>query len=159
MITTDVNLSSTILVGLLNGSVVFLSDLMRRLSHHGACPLVDFMIVSSYEDSTGEGGAIRIVQDIRSTIAGKQALLIDDIVDTGATMSMVADHLLDKGASRVITCALLDKPSRRKVDFSPDYTGFTIDNHFVVGYGMDAGARHRCLPYIAILEQFDQLGQ
>jgi hypoxanthine phosphoribosyltransferase len=141
----------TILVGLLNGSVVFLSDLMRALSHHGMCPDVDFMIVSSYGMTKVTRGKVDVVQDIRLDIEGKTVLLIDDIVDTGTTLRHTIDFLKDKGAEDVVSCVLLDKPSRREVDISPDLCGFEIDNVFVVGYGLDYGNKYRCLPYIAEL--------
>ncbi len=145
--------SSTIMVGLLNGSVVFLSDMMRSLSRHGLCPLVDFMIVSSYKDATGSSGKVDIEQDVRIDLKSRTVLLVDDIVDTGRTLAEVRNHIYAKGAMDVITCALLDKPSRRVENISPDYTGFTIDDVFVVGYGLDAGNKYRCLPYIAVLEE------
>ncbi len=145
--------SSTILVGLLTGSVVFLSDLMRRLSHYGLFLEVDFMIVSSYNDSRESSGSIDIVQDVRIDMTGRTALLVDDIVDTGRTLNEARRRLYDKGAAKVITCALLDKPARRNVDIKPDYVGFIIENKFVVGYGLDAGNRYRQLPYIATLEE------
>ncbi len=145
--------SSTILVGLLTGSVVFLSDLMRRLSHYGLLLEVDFMIISSYNDSGESSGSIDIVQDVRIDMTGRTALLVDDIVDTGRTLNEARRRLYDKGAAKVITCALLDKPARRKIDIKPDYVGFIIENKFVVGYGLDAGNRYRQLPYIATLEE------
>ncbi|HEB73315.1 MAG TPA: hypoxanthine phosphoribosyltransferase [Nitrospirae bacterium] len=145
--------STTILVGLLTGSVVFLSDLMRRLNHHGMSPQIDFMIISSYKDSTDSPGEIEIVQNVRIDVKGKTVLLVDDIIDTGRTMSAARRLLYEKGASSVVICAFLDKPSRRKADIKPDYYGFAIDDQFVVGYGLDADNRYRGLPFIATLEE------
>lgn len=140
--------SPTILVGILRGSVVFLSDLMRAVFHHGMCPEVDFMILSSYEEGS-KPGVLCVVQDVRLDLAGKSVLLVDDIADTGGTLAQARELLLAKGAARVATCVLLDKPSRRKVDFTPDFAGFKIDDLFVVGYGLDHANRYRCLPFIA----------
>ncbi|VAX25268.1 Hypoxanthine-guanine phosphoribosyltransferase [hydrothermal vent metagenome] len=152
-IAKDMDGSTTILVGLLTGSVVFLSDLMRRLNHHGMSPQIDFMIISSYKDSTDSPGKIEVVQHVRIDVKGKTILLVDDIIDTGRTMSAARRLLYEKGASSVVVCAFLDKPSRRKADIEPDYSGFTIENQFVVGYGLDADNRYRGLPFVATLEE------
>jgi len=143
--------STTIMVGLLTGSVVFLSDLMRRLSHHGMSPMIDFMIISSYRDSTDSPGPIEVVQNVRIDVKEKTVLLVDDIIDTGRTLSEAKRLLYEKGASKVIICAFLNKPSRREVNIKPDYSGFTIDDQYVVGYGLDAGNLYRGLPFVATL--------
>ena len=152
-IAADLAGSSTIMVGLLNGSVVFLSDLMRRLFSHGLCLEIDFMAVESYRGSTTLPGHVEIVQDIRMDIAGRTVLLVDDIIDTGRTMSEVVHILEKRNPARILTCALLNKPSRREADIVLDYVGFEIEDKFVVGYGLDAGNMYRCMPYIATLEE------
>ncbi|VAX24355.1 Hypoxanthine-guanine phosphoribosyltransferase [hydrothermal vent metagenome] len=151
-IAKDTSGSPTILVALLKGSVVFLSDLMRRLHAHGVSPVIDFLMVSSYKDTQESSGTIEIISDIKSSVEGKTVVLIDDIIDTGRTMLEVKKRLEAKHADKVLTVALLDKPSRRKVDILPDYYGFTIDDVFVVGYGLDFAGEYRCLPYIATIE-------
>lgn len=153
LIAKDVGQSPTILVGLLNGSVVFLSDIMRRLYLYGVTPEVDFMVVSSYKDGHSSNGTIEIIQDIRSSIEGKTVIVIDDIADTGLTLLEVKKTLAKRNPAKLLTCVLLDKPSRRKFDVKPDYTAFTIDNVFVVGYGLDSASRFRYLPYIAVLSE------
>ncbi|MBI4665507.1 MAG: hypoxanthine phosphoribosyltransferase [Nitrospinae bacterium] len=143
----------TILVGLLRGSVVFLSDLMRRLYIHGVFPEVDFMAVSSYKESLESSGMIEVIQDMRLPVEGKTVLLVDDIADTGLTLSEVKKIIEKKNPAKLLTCVLLDKPSRRKTDLKPDFSAFTVDDVFVVGYGLDAGDRFRYLPYLAALDE------
>ncbi|MBI5815718.1 MAG: hypoxanthine phosphoribosyltransferase [Nitrospinae bacterium] len=150
---SDLQNSPTLLVGLLNGSVVFLSDLMRRLYAYGVHPEVDFIAASSYKHGTESSGIVEIIQDTRLSIEGKTVVLVDDVVDTGLTLSEVKKLLEAKNPARVLTCVLLDKPSRRKIDITPDYSAFTIDDVFVIGYGMDAGDRYRNLPYLAEYEE------
>ncbi len=149
---SDTEAETTLMVGLLKGSVVFLSDLMRALYKRGICPEIDFMIVSSYKSSTSPSQTIEIIQDINIPVEGRTVLLVDDIVDTGMTLDQIIRLLEEKNPAKILTCALLDKPSRRKVDIKPDYVGFEIDNIFVVGYGLDMAEKFRCLPYIAALK-------
>ena len=144
---------SLVIIGLLNGSIVFTADLMRALSGRGFNAEVDFMVVESYAGGTKSSGQLNIIQDVRTKLEGKTVLLVDDIIDTGLTARQVALSLSAKNPNRVVTVALLDKSSGRTVDFSPDYVGFTIENHFVVGYGLDARGSFRCLPYIGYLEE------
>jgi hypoxanthine phosphoribosyltransferase len=152
-IASDMGDSATILVALLAGSVVFLSDLIRRLHIHGMSPQIDFMILSSYRESVDSPGAIEVVQNVRVDIKDKTVLLIDDIIDTGRTLDEARRLMFEKGASKVAICAFLDKPSRREVDIKPDYYGFKIEDKFVVGYGLDANNQYRELPFIATLEE------
>ncbi|MDH5509997.1 MAG: hypoxanthine phosphoribosyltransferase [Nitrospinota bacterium] len=140
-----------VMVGVLKGSVVFLADLMRALHRRGMCPTVDFLTMSSYGQSTESSGAAKIISGLHEDVAGKVVLLVDDIADTALTLKQARDHILSLGAREALTCVLLDKPARRRVDFAPDYHGFSIQNVFVVGYGLDAANRHRCLPYVAEL--------
>lgn len=152
-IAADLHGAPTILVGLLNGSVVFLSDLMRKLYLYGVTPEVDFMVVSSYRDDKESSGTLEIIQDIRSSIEGKVVIVVDDIVDTGLTLYEVKKALAPRNPARLLTCSVLDKPSRRKFDVSPDYAAFTVDDVFVVGYGLDSASSYRYLPYIAALAE------
>lgn len=151
-IAQDIKNEPTILVGLLSGSVVFLSDLMRRLYFYGVFPEIDFIMASSYKDGTVSSGMVEVLADIRTPVEGRTVILVDDIMDTGYTLSAIKKLLMAKNPAKVLTCVLLDKPSRRKVDIAPDYKGFSIEDVFVVGYGMDAANRFRYLPYLAALE-------
>jgi len=134
-----------IVVGLLRGSFVFIADLVRELD----LPVeVDFLEVSSYGDAMESSREVRILKDLRGEIAGRDVLVVEDIVDTGYTLSHVVNVLHTRRPSRLRTIALLDKPSRREVDIKADYTGFEIPDEFVVGYGIDYAQRNRNLPHI-----------
>ena len=151
-IATDLVDKTLVMVGLLTGSVVFMADLMRALSECGLDPEVDFMIVESYGEKEVSSGEIKIVQDVRADLSGKTVLLVDDIIDTGLTFSRVKSLLAQKNPARIVSVALLDKPSGRKVDYTPDYVGFSVENHFVIGYGLDSGGMYRSLPYFGYLD-------
>lgn len=138
-----------VMVGILRGSFMFLADLVRSLYHHDIHPRIDFMTLESYGAGTTSSGRVRITKDIALEIGGAHVLLVDDILDTGRTLSFAAQQLRDKGAGVVRTCTLLDKPARRVVPFEADYTGFTIEDCFVVGYGLDYDGRYRELPCLA----------
>ncbi|MCR9069638.1 MAG: hypoxanthine phosphoribosyltransferase [Rhodobacteraceae bacterium] len=134
-----------VLVGLLRGSFVFIADLVRELN----LPVeVDFLEASSYGDATESSREVRILKDLRGEIAGRDVLVVEDIVDTGHTLSHVVNLLKSREPARLNTIALLDKPSRREVDIKADWTGFEIPDEFVVGYGIDYAQRNRNLPYI-----------
>lgn len=136
-------------VGVLKGSVFFMVDLLKHLTVPVA---VDFFQTSSYGDSTTPG-EVRIRKDIDLTVRGGDVLLIEDIVDTGFTLRTILGLLRFRGARSVRLCALLDKVERRRVEVPIDYRGFEIEDHFVVGYGLDYAERYRNLPYIGILDQ------
>jgi hypoxanthine phosphoribosyltransferase len=137
-----------LLLGLLRGSVVFLTDLMRHVQR----PItMDFMSVSSYNKSESSG-FVRIDSDHKTNIRGWDVILIDDIVDSGYTIRTVRKLLLDREPRSLKVCALLDKPERHKVDIHIDYLGFTIPDYFVVGYGLDYDEKGRNLPYIASID-------
>ena len=139
-----------VLLCVLKGSIVFTSELMRKLTIPSE---VDFMKVSSYGSGTVSSGNVHIILDIlRQDLPQCDILIIEDIIDSGRTLSYLADYLRLKGARSVRTCTLLDKPSRRTVPFQPDYTGFAIPDEFVVGYGLDFDERYRTLPYIGVLK-------
>lgn len=138
-----------LLLSILKGSVVFLSDLMREID----LPLeIDFMCVSSYQNSTESSGNVRILKDLSKDIKDYSVLIVEDILDTGMTLSYLIPELLDRNPESLKICTLLDKPSRRKVPLRADYTGFQIENHFIVGYGLDYAEQYRNLKYIGILE-------
>jgi len=134
-----------VVVGLLRGSFVFIADLVRELD----LPIeVDFLEASSYGNSTESSREVRILKDLRNAIEGRDVLVVEDIVDTGYTLSHVTNLLLSRKPARLKTIALLDKPSRREVEFRADWIGFEIPDAFVVGYGIDYAQRNRNLPFI-----------
>ncbi|MBA2630059.1 MAG: hypoxanthine phosphoribosyltransferase [Thermoleophilaceae bacterium] len=137
------------LVGVLKGAVFFLSDLMRHLDRE--CE-VDFMAVSSYGSSTDSSGVVRILKDLDVSIEGRHVLIVEDIVDSGLTLSYLMRTLKARDPASLEVCALLTKPERRKVDLPIRYVGFEIPNRFAIGYGLDHGERFRNLPYVAVLE-------
>ena len=149
-ITADFEGRDLLCVGILRGAFVFLADLVRQI----AVPVeVEFIRCSSYRDRTVSSGQVEIeLAKEPAKFSERAVLVVDDILDAGWTLKNVREELLRRGAAEVRTCVLLDKPSRRATPFEADYIGFTIDNHFVVGYGMDCGERYRNLPFIAALE-------
>ena len=138
-----------VMIGILRGSFIFLADLARDLYQHGVRPRIDFLTLESYGSGTESSGEVRVVKDIRMDVEGADVMLVDDILDTGRTLSFATIHLLDKGARSVKTVALLDKPLRRIIPFEADFVGFTVPDEFVVGYGLDYDSFYRELPYIA----------
>ena len=139
-----------LLVGVLKGAVFFLSDLMRHLTV--ACE-VDFMAVASYGSSTDSSGVVRILKDLDAPIAGRDVLIVEDIVDSGLTLNYLRRTLEARDPASLEVCALLTKPERRKVETPIRYTGFEIPNKFVIGYGLDHAERYRNLPYVAVLQE------
>lgn len=137
------------LVCILKGGSFFMCELAKRIT----VPVsLDFMSVSSYGGDTKSSGVVRIVKDIDEPLTGKNVLVVEDIVDSGRTLSYLLEMLREKGAEDVKLCALLDKPDRRVVDVKVDYTGFQIPDEFVVGYGLDYDQKYRNLPYIGIVK-------
>lgn len=148
-ITNDYKDKNLMVVGILKGCVVFLSDLIREIN----LPLtMDFMVVSSYGSSTKSSGVVRIVKDLEKDIAGKDILIVEDIVDTGLTLNYLVDYLKSRNASSVKICTLLEKPDRRKAQVDLEYVGFHIPDEFVVGYGLDYAETYRNLPFVCILK-------
>jgi hypoxanthine phosphoribosyltransferase len=139
-----------LLVGVLKGAVFFLSDLMRHLEVD--CE-VDFMAVSSYGSSTDSSGVVRILKDLDVSIEGRHVLIVEDIVDSGLTLSYLLRTLRARNPASLEVCALLTKPERRKVDLPIRYVGFEIPNRFAIGYGLDHAERFRNLPFVAVLEE------
>jgi hypoxanthine phosphoribosyltransferase len=137
-----------LLVGVLKGAVFFLSDLMRHIE----CPCeVDFIAVASYGSSTDSSGVVRILKDLDIPIEGREVLIVEDIVDSGLTLSYLLRTLNARNPATLEVCALLTKPERRKVDLPIRYVGFEIPNRFAIGYGLDYIERYRNLPYVAVL--------
>lgn len=138
-----------VLVGVLKGSCVFLADLMRAIDLQLT---IDFMSVSSYKDGTVSSGDVEILKDLSNPIRGKHVLVVEDIVDTGLTLTRLLEILGSRGADSIRLATFLDKPEPRiKKDLKIDYIGFTIPNEFVVGYGLDAAGRYRNLPFIGVV--------
>ncbi|MGM0508762.1 MAG: hypoxanthine phosphoribosyltransferase [Fusobacteriota bacterium] len=141
-----------IVVGLLRGSVVFMSDLMREID----LPLkIDFMTVSSYGDSMESSREVKILKDLEETIYNKNVLIVEDIIDTGYTLNKVIHLLEDREPNSIKICTLLNKEERREVTVKTDYVGFEIPDEFVVGYGIDYAQKNRNLPYIGIVNKED----
>ena len=138
------------LVAVLKGGFMFMADLVRAMSDRVT---MDFMAVSSYAKGTTSSGQVRVLKDLDSNLEGRHVIVVEDIVDTGLTLHYLQDLLKARAPKSMKTACLLSKPSRRKVEVQVDYIGFTIEDHFVVGYGLDYAEKYRNLPYIAILEQ------
>ncbi len=137
-----------VMVGLLKGSFVFLADLLRALDRAGMRPRVEFMRLSSYGLEKESAGEVHLLGDIPTDIAGQEVLLVDDIVDTGRSIAYAQTLLQQREVARIWTCALVDKPSRREVEVPVEFIGFTVDNVFIAGYGIDYAEQYRHLPYI-----------
>ncbi len=137
-------------IGILKGSVIFYVDFIRELT----CPVeLDFMAVSSYGSGTVSSGKLRIKKDIDSDVAGRDVIIVEDIIDSGFTLANLKALLLERGARSVLIVTLLNKEGRREYDVEPDYNCFDIENEFVIGYGLDYDERYRNLPYIGILKR------
>ena len=136
-------------LGVLKGCFVFMADLVR------ACPLkcdVEFMALSSYRGGTVSSGRVEITQDLHGSVAGRDLVIVEDILDSGATLAFLKETLLERGAASITIVTLLDKPSRRTKAVAADLAGFTIPNAFVVGYGLDYDQKYRNIPYIGVLK-------
>ena len=149
-ITEDFKGEEVLLVGILRGSVPFMADIMREIDLDLT---IDFMSVSSYGGSTKTSGVVRIIKDLETPIEGKNVIIIEDIIDTGLTLHYLKGYLEGRHPKALKICAILDKPSRRKIDIKGDYVGFEVDDKFIVGYGLDFNQRYRNLPYISWLRE------
>lgn len=151
-ITEDYKDKKLFIVGILKGSIYFMTDLTRNID----LPLeIDFLGVSSYGSSTRTSGQVKIIKDLDKSIAGYDVLLIEDILDTGRTLSYVSNMLQSRGANSIAVCTLLDKPERRAPDVTlvPEYVGCDVPNAFVIGYGLDYDQKYRNLPYIGVIKE------
>lgn len=147
-ITTDYQGKTPVMIGILKGAVMFFSDLIREID----LPIkTEFMAISSYGSATKSSGVVRILKDLDRDIVDQHVLVVEDIVDTGLTLSYLKKTLEDRGAASIRIVTLLDKPARRKVDLKADYFCFTIPDEFVVGYGLDYDEKYRNLPDIGVL--------
>lgn len=141
-----------LVVAVLKGSFVFAADLIRALHEAGLSPEVEFISLSSYRENTVSAGSVRIVHDIDSDVAGRDVLLVDDILESGRTLAFAKDLMAARGARRVLTCVLLEKPNKRAVQIDADLVGFDCPDQFVVGYGMDVAHAYRELPFVGVVE-------
>ena len=141
-----------LIVVILKGSFVFAADLLRALERVGVEPQVDFMTLSSYGTKTESSGSVALVRDISEDVAGRNVLIVDDILESGRTLAYARDLMRERGASKVKTCLLLDKTGKRSVQIEADYCGFQIGDRFVVGYGLDYAHPNRGRPYIAVVQ-------
>ncbi len=141
---------SPVCIGILKGSVPFFADLTRAI----ALPLYcDYMAVSSYGQSTKSSGTVKILKDLDVSLENKDVIVVEDIIDTGLTLQYLLDNLRSRCPASLAVCTLLNKPSRRLVDITPDYNGFNIADVFVVGYGLDYAEKYRNLPFVGVLRE------
>lgn len=137
-------------IGILKGACMFIADLARAVE----IPLeIDFMAISSYGASSKSSGVVRIMKDLDRPVEGRHVVVVEDIVDTGLTLAYLRDVLVHRRAASVKVAAIFDKPGGRSVDITPDYSGFTVPNEFIVGYGLDHAERYRNLPYVGVLKR------
>jgi hypoxanthine phosphoribosyltransferase len=148
-ISADYEGRDLLLIGVLKGAVFFMADLMRHLSV--PCE-VDFMAISSYGAATDSSGVVRILKDLDINIDGRDVLVVEDIIDSGLTLSYLMRNLEAREPASLEICALMTKPDRREIDVPVRYVGFEIPNRFVIGYGLDFGERYRNLPYVGVLD-------
>jgi hypoxanthine phosphoribosyltransferase len=147
-ITRDYAGKELLLVGVLKGALLFIVDLARAID----LPVeLDFMAISSYGAATETSGIVRILKDLDTDIAGRDILIVEDIIDSGLTLNYIVEHLRNRGPASLRICSLLSKPARRRVDVNIDYYGFDIPDAFVVGYGLDYRQQYRNLPFVAVL--------
>lgn len=148
-ISRDYEGKDLLVIGILKGATMFMSELVKRIDY----PVeFDFMAVSSYGKSSESSGVVRIIKDLDKSIEGRHVLIVEDIIDTGLTLSYLKSLLEGREAASVKVVALLDKPERRKVDIKADYLGFSVPDHFIVGYGLDYAEKYRNLPYVGVLK-------
>ena len=138
-----------LMIGVLRGAVMFMADLARAIT---VPVMIDFMAVSSYGTSTSSSGIVRILKDLDEEVAGKHVLIVEDIIDSGLTLSYLVDNIKSRHPASVRICTLLNKPERRKVDLEVNYNGFVVPDEFVVGYGLDYAEKYRNVPFIGILK-------
>ena len=148
-ITRDYAGKEIILIGILRGAVPWMAEVMKRVELD---MVIDFIAVSSYGAATKSSGVVKINKDLDVNIDGRDIIIVEDIVDSGVTLSFLEGYLQSRGAASIKCCSLLDKPEGRRVDIKADYVGFTVDDRFIVGYGLDYDQRYRNLPYITWLE-------
>jgi len=144
---------SLLVIAVLKGSFMFAADLLRALHEAGLSPQVEFIHLSSYLEGMVSTGHVTILKDIESDPRGRDVLLVDDILESGRTLAFAKDLLSARGAARVMTCVLLEKPNKRAINLNPDFVGFECPDVFVVGYGMDVAHSYRQLPFVGVVEK------
>ncbi len=142
-----------LVVAVLKGSFMFAADLIRAMHRAGLSPQVEFVHLSSYRDATVSSGQVEILKDVTSDVRGRDILLVDDILESGRTLAFAKDLLMARGARRVMSAVLLEKPGKRAVQIKADFVGFECPDLFVIGYGMDVAHSYRQLPYVGYVEQ------
>lgn len=142
-----------LVIAVLKGSFIFAADLIRALHAAGLAPEVEFVSLSSYREATTSSGIVTILHDIESDVRGRDVVLVDDILESGRTLTFAKDLFAARGARRVLTCVLLEKPGKRAVSLQPDFVGFVCPDVFVVGYGMDVAHAYRQLPFVGVIEK------
>ena len=150
-ITKEYGDEEIVLVGILRGAIMWMTDLMRYIDNPNLT--IDFMACSSYGAATKTSGVVKINKDLDSDIEGKHVIIVEDIVDSGITLTYLMHYLENRMPKSVKICSLLNKPSGRKVDLEPDYYAFEVGNQFIIGYGLDYAQKYRQLPYISYLVQ------
>jgi hypoxanthine phosphoribosyltransferase len=145
-----------LVVAVLKGSFMFAADLIRALHRVGLTPQVEFVHLSSYRAGTVSSGQVQILRDVESDVKGRDVLLVDDILESGRTVVFAKDLLMARGAKRVLTVVLLEKPGKRAVNIDADFVGFTCPDVFVVGYGMDVAHSFRQLPFVGVVDYHDK---
>jgi hypoxanthine phosphoribosyltransferase len=145
-----------VMIGILRGSFMFFADLVREANRHEFHPRIDFITMESYGGEMESSGTVKVVKEIVVDVNGADVVLVDDILDTGRTLTFACEHMKEKGARSVKSCVLLDKPSRRIIPTEADYVGFTVEDYFVVGYGLDYDSYYRELPHIAKVTLLEQ---
>ena len=141
-----------LVIPVLKGSFMFAADLIRAMHRKGLSPHVEFIQLSSYREAIVSSGRVEVTRDIESSVRNRDILLVDDILESGRTLAFAKDLLTARGASRVLTCVLLEKPMKRAVQIRPDFVGFECPDQFVVGYGMDVAHALRELPFVGVIE-------
>lgn len=149
-IENDFKGEEVVLVGILRGAVLWMADIMKNVNLD---MVVDFMAVSSYGSATKSSGIVKIIKDLDTDIEGKNVIIVEDIVDSGTTLHYLKTYFENRDAKVVKICSLLDKPEGRRIEMDVDYIGFTVDDRFIIGYGLDYDQRYRNLPYISYLEE------
>jgi hypoxanthine phosphoribosyltransferase len=142
-----------LVIAVLKGSFIFAADLIRALHKVGLAPEVEFVSLSSYREGTSSSGTVTILHDVESDVHGRDVMLVDDILESGRTLAYAKDLFAARGARRVLTCVLLEKPGKRAVSLDADFVGFHCPDLFVVGYGMDVAHKYRQLPFVGVVEK------
>lgn len=145
--------ANLVVIAILRGSFIFAADLVRALHRVGLAPSVEFMQLASYHSGMSSSGQVTVVKDIDNDVSGRDVLIIDDILESGRTLAFAKDLLSARGANRVLSAVLIEKPTKRAVQFDAEFVGFRAPDSFLVGYGMDVAHKFRELPYVGVVEE------